>query len=277
MKYANCDDSHVILKSRAVHNHRISALSISVDLHDEESFSELGRTLDPGFADDLHYQSSIDRWNAVYDAYVSNPWSEPIFSVARNVTPLTDAPWSAFRRLIAELRAARGHFDPRKNNHLAIFLDAVCSAFVLWSALGRDIRRFYDPGLKREDFEMILRYYIWGGKEVYLVRQQLRERIAEDKDALHLDLPEWKHLVSFVGIIINAPQDIFECAYVCRELSLRFGTKPIEKFDQQLSKVLKTNGRVRQFTLALVEYLVLASGIPKETSKSVEAFLLTSK
>jgi hypothetical protein len=275
MKYANCDDAHVILKSRAVHNHRISALSINVDLHDESSFTELGRTFDIGFADDLYYQSSIDRWNSVHERYVNNAWSELIFLVARNVTPLTNAPWSSFRKLIAELRSARGHFDPRKDDHLAIFLDVLSSAFVLWSTMGRDIRRFYDPSLKREDFEMILRYYIWGGKETYLVRQQLREKLAkEETDANTLDLPEWKRLVGFVGIIIGAPQDIFRCAHVCRELSIRYGAGPIEKFDHQLIKAIKTNSRIRQFALALAEYLILASGIPKDFGNSLEAFLL---
>src|ERR1700687_4093983 len=37
LKYTRCDESFVILKSKAVHNHRISALSINVDLHDETS------------------------------------------------------------------------------------------------------------------------------------------------------------------------------------------------------------------------------------------------
>jgi len=47
--YAGCDDAFVILKTKAVHNHRISALSINVDLHTEDSFADLGRTIDPAF------------------------------------------------------------------------------------------------------------------------------------------------------------------------------------------------------------------------------------
>jgi hypothetical protein len=83
----------VILKTKAVHNHRISALSIDVDLHTEESFKDLGRTIDPAFPADSCYQASVDRWNAVYDCYAANKWSEPLFNLARNSVPLTKSPW----------------------------------------------------------------------------------------------------------------------------------------------------------------------------------------
>src|SRR5579862_1023003 len=39
--YTHCDEAYVILKTGAVHNHRISALAIGVDLHDEKSFRDL--------------------------------------------------------------------------------------------------------------------------------------------------------------------------------------------------------------------------------------------
>src|ERR1700692_3254276 len=44
--YTRCNEAFVILGNPAVINHRFSALSIGVDLHDEKSFRELGRTID---------------------------------------------------------------------------------------------------------------------------------------------------------------------------------------------------------------------------------------
>jgi hypothetical protein len=121
----------------------------------------------------------------------------------------------------------------------------------------------------------MLRYYIWGGKESYLVRQQIREKVsAEEGDNSSLELPEWKRLVAFVGIVISAPQDIFQCAYVCRELSMHFGVGRMEKYDQRLKQTLRSNSRLRQYSLALAEYLVLASGIPKDLYKNIEKVLL---
>jgi hypothetical protein len=277
MRYTSSDDSHVILKHKAVDNHRLSALSIAVDLHDENSFRELGNSYDPGFEMESKYQSSIDRWNDVYDCFIKNGWSEPLFLLSRNITPLSQEPWNVFRRFVATLRDLKGHFDPAKNAHLAIYLDVLSSCFVLWTTRGRDIRRFYDPKMGKKEFESILRYYIWGGKESYIIRKQLREKIGKDGgDAVALDLPSWEKLVSFVGFLIEAPQHIFVCADVCREISIRTGSVPNEELDKGLSESIKKNRRVRQYTLALSDYLVSAAGLPKDLGKRVGELVLAS-
>ena len=163
-EYTRCNEAYVILRGKAVHNHRISALAMNVDLHDEQSFKDLGKTLDEAFPADDCYQAALSRWNSVYDSYVKNGWSEPLFDLARNVVPLIQTPWSTFRKILAELRTIRGHFDPAKDEHLAIFFDVLSSTFVLWAAMGRDIRRFYEPTMDKSTFQVVLRYYVWGGK-----------------------------------------------------------------------------------------------------------------
>jgi hypothetical protein len=132
----------------------------------------LGRTLDVAFPADDCYQATIDRWNAVFDCYIKNAWSENLFDLARNVVPLSHVPWSTFRRILSELRAVYGQVDPAKDAHLAIFFDVL----VLWAAMGKDMRRFYEPSMDKAVFETVLRYYLWGGKDSYNIRQQMRER-----------------------------------------------------------------------------------------------------
>src|SRR6266498_5419566 len=182
-EYTGCNEAYVLVKGKAVHNHRISALAIDVDLHDEQSFKDLGRTFDQAFPADDCYQAAIVRWNAVFDCYAKNGWAENLFDLSRNVVPLSRAPRSTFRRILVELRAVRGHVDPAKDAHLAIFFDVLASAFVLWAAMGRDIRRFYEPSMEKAVFETGLRYYLWGGKESYNIRQQMRERAAAESAA----------------------------------------------------------------------------------------------
>lgn len=270
-QYANCNEAYVILKSKAVHSHRISALAIDVDLHDEGSFRDLGRTADPAFPADDCYQSSIDRWNVIYDFYTKNGWTEPLYDLARNIVPLTQAPWSAFRRILAELRNVRGQFDPAKDGHVAIFLDVLASTFVLWATLGRDIRRFYEPTMSKLEFEKILRYYIWGGKESYNIRQQMRDKTSSSIG--NVELPFWDLLVSFAGLIVSAPQSIFDCAHVCRELSIRMVVDPNDVFDKKISEHFKDNSRIRQFSISLSNYLVEAGGLPHDLQKRAEAIL----
>src|ERR1700730_13037305 len=273
--YTGCDDAFVILKTKAVHNHRISALSIDVDLHTEESFKDLGRTIEPAFPADSCYQASVDRWNAVYDCYAANKWSEPLFNLARNSVPLTKSPWSVFRRLLAALQEVRGQFDPEKPPHVAIFLDVLASAFVLWAVLGRDIRRFYEPTMEKPAFEKILRYYLWGGKELYQIRQQMRERMGSGNGSAG-ELPAWDSLLSFTGLIVGAPQSLLECAHVCREMSIRAATGPNETHDKIIAERLKSSSRLRQFSVALGDYLVAGGHLPKDMGKKVQGLLFAT-
>jgi hypothetical protein len=271
-QYSGCDEAYVLLRGKAVHNHRISALTMNVDLHDEQSFIDLGRTFDEAFPADNAYQSAIERWQAVVDCYVGSGWSEVLFNLCRNVVPLTDAPWSAFRGILAELRLVRGQLDPEKVTHLVIFFDVLASAFVLWAAMGRDIRRFFEPTMNRVEFESLLRYYLWGGKESYNIRQKMRERVGADYEG-PLELPAWPALLSFAGLIVSAPQNILECAHFCREVSIRTATGAEPEFDKRLSELVKVNSRVRQFIVGLSDYLVAAGSLPKDLAKRVHSIL----
>jgi len=277
--YTGCDEAFLILKAKAVHNHRISALAIDVDLHDEESFKDLGRTADPAFPRIDCYQASIERWNAVHVCYENNRWAENLYDLARNVVPLTKTPWSTFRRILAELRNARGFIDPEKGAHIAVFLDVLASAFVLWAAMGRDIRRFYEPTMVKPALEKVLRYYLWGGKESYKIRQKIedfRQQIqdkATPNNVGPVELPAWDGLVSFVGLIVSAPQNILECAHVCRELSIRMVSSSDTAFDKALSERLKANSRIRQFSVGLSDYLVAAGKLPKDMATRVQTTL----
>ena len=253
-RYAGCDDAFVILKNRAVYNHRLSSLSIGVDLHDEISFASLGESREIGFNRDIYYQSSLDRWNSVFDVYSQNTWLQQIFSTCRNLAPLSTQPAKTFRRIIAELRSARGQFDPAKDSHLGIMLDVMSSVFVLWTSMGRDMRRFYDPKMNAQDFEKALRYYVWGGREAYQIRSEIRQRNGEAPASN--DLPAWDKLLRFSGVVLAGPNDLFGCINICRDLSIRYVTGVMADQDKRLSQAVAQNLRARQFILGATEYVV---------------------
>lgn len=276
-RYTGCDEAFVILKGKTVQNHRISSLRIGVDLHDENSFIDLGKTFDVSFPSEGYYQSSIDQWNAVYDCYNKAPWTERLFDLCRNLTPLSKAPWSIFRRIVGEIRAMRGYFDPSKDCHKAIFLDVLASCFVLWAEIGRDVRRLFDPAMSKEDFEKVFRYYIWGGKESYIIRQHLRERVSGNGAHVQsIELPAWGALIDFAGLIVNSPQSLIECAHACRELSIKTvcGARP--ELDANLTAVFARNTRIRQFASALNDYLVAAGSLPRDMAKEVQAVIFAA-
>ncbi|WP_153065292.1 hypothetical protein [Xanthomonas campestris] len=276
MSYSGCDHGFVLLKNKVVSNHRLSSLSIGVDLHTEQSFVSLGRTLDIAFPSDSSYQSSIDRWNRVDIVYSSNPWSKELRGLVRHSVPLTRSPPAVFRRVIAELRTARGSFDPEKQGHICIFLDAVASLMVLWASLARDARRFYIPGMEKAEFEKILRLYLWGGREAYRMRQQLmRDRSPPDTVASSVvDFPAWDKLVSYFGLVIDAPQETFKCAHFCREVAFRATADPIESLDTSLSQFISSSPRAKQFSCGMIDYIVLACGLPRDLGRVASAELL---
>lgn len=271
--YTGCNDSIVILKNRPVHNHRISALSMNVDLHDETSFADYGRSYDPNFPGNEWYQSSIDRWELVASAFESNAWSSSLLDVTRNIVPLTVTPWAVFRRIIAELKAVRGEFDPEKPKHLAIYMDLLSSTLVLWSVIGRDIRRFYQPTMQKADFERVFRYYIWGGREAYGIRQKMRELGPAGEVEATVELPRWSTLVQFAGLVISAPQFLFGSALAAREFSIRSLSGTDIGFDANLQVLLKTNNRANQFISGLSGYLIQAAGLPSDLGRKVESIL----
>ena len=269
--YIGYDQVYVILKTRPLINHRLSALTINVDLYDETSFRELGRRLDEAYPSDDYYQSSIIRWEAIYEAYTKNGWAKNTFDLVRNQVPLSTAPWTTFRHIIAELRRTKGQYDPGKTDHVVIFLDVLASAMVLWSALGRDISRFYEIDMGRQSFEKILRYYIWGGRDQYQMRQQLAN-LAEKKTT---DVPAWPKLVNYAGLTVSAPKRLLACSHAFRELSIRTATENILAIDKNLSQRFTNDNRLRQFMLGMCGYLVDAGRLPRDMGKVIDELLLT--
>lgn len=269
--YVGYHQAYVLLKKRPVSNHRLSALKLNVDLHYEDSFRVLGKVSAENFADDLMYQSSIDRWEIVFDAYSKYSWSKITFNLVRDAVPLSKAPWTTFRSIVAELRATRGQYDPEKPEHLAIFLDMMASCLVLWSSIIRDMRRFYEPAMAKTEFEQILRYYLWGGKENYEIRQKLKA-LSQDQSG-PAELPAWKKLVTYAGVTVSSPSSALDCAHVCRELSIRVVGEVNIEFDKQLGARVAENNRVYQFISGMAVYLIEAGALPADMSVKIDKLL----
>ncbi|TPK75520.1 hypothetical protein FJ930_05360 [Mesorhizobium sp. B2-4-15] len=271
-QYIAADSAFVLMGSRSSRNHRLAALDMNVDLHDEDSFTALGRSLDPVFPNIEAYQASIDRWQSLEDVYSANQWSSGLREQIAYAVPLADDPKAVFRRIIASLRSARGNFDPKKPKHLAIIFDVMSATFVSLIKITRDLRRIYDPKMDKREFENTLRYYMWGGKEAFNIRQQLASRSDASRDNF-VELPAWPNLVNFMGITLDAPGAILDCAIACKEISLRFASGSTPILDALLSERLESEGRTVQFSVALGEYLTKGGNLPTDMQREIEATL----
>ena len=269
--YVGYDQAYVIQGARTLTNHRLSALALDVDLHDETSFLDLGRRADESFPDDQYYQSSLSRWEALDAAYSRYEWTKKMVNLARNQVPLSSTPWTTFRHIIVELRRTRGEYDPGKASHVALFLEVLASAMVLWGALARDISRFYEANMDQASFEKVLRYYVWGGRDGFNMRLQLAKVAGREAT----EFPAWRKLVDYSTMTVAAPRCLLSCAHMFREMSIRTATESVPAFDIGLSERFSKDNRVRQFMLGMNVYLVEAGEMPKDMLAAVEGLLLS--
>lgn len=275
VKYAGCNGAYVILGQKPVHSHRISALDMGIDIHDDSSFRDLGKSKVIDFDSDKFFQSSLDRWEKVSELLDKLSWGSEIRDLCYNSAPLTKEPYKVFRKLIAEYKAASKFFDPLKNDHLIWFVDALTFVFVLWTMIARDLRRVYDPGITKADFEKRLRYYIWGGRESYEIRQALDHKLQKLRQGSSAnfdvkEFPAWDDLVKLAGVVVPAHTDLFDCVFLCREISIRLCVGSDPKKDLALKALLSNNSRFVQFTDLFTRYIVSACGLPSDTVTAIE-------
>ena len=269
--YLGYDQAYVILKDRPPTGHRISALTMEVDLHDDASFRALGRRMDESFPHERYYQSSIERWHAVNSVYEKYAWTEATVDLVRNQVPVTNAPCTTFRHVIAELLKTRGQYDPERSDHVAIFLDILSSTMVVWGSLARDISRFFDGAAGKASFEDVLRYYFWGGKDGYEQRRQIAKYARKEST----EIPEWGRLVELAARTAAAPTTVVSGSLAFRELSVRSATDREEEFDKELRKMFVEDSRLRRFMLDMSDYLVGAGGLPEDLGTAVKEMLLS--
>ena len=93
-------------------------------------------------------------------------------------------------------------------------------------------------------------------------------------DTSSVELPAWQMLVDLATIIIGAPQDVLACTYLCREVAIKVGGAKVPALDKALSDYIQRNSRLRQFAVALSEYIVEAGKLPTDFAKRAEAELL---
>lgn len=271
-EYCRCSRAFVILGKESLFNHRISALRMGVDLHSEQSLRFLGESSYPGFDNDFEYQSSFDNWMALQSVYESNKWTNSLYVAVRNQAPISLIPNKTFRRIVAETRNIRGHLDPGKSAHVAVFYDVLAASFICWIQMVRDLRRVFSPKMDQVAFETALRYYIWGGKEAYDLRKALKNKGLSESSDDGL-FPAWTKLVKTAGILVQAPTGNFEAINLCRNLGLRELSNPDPDKDLQISETLMRVKSLRQVISSLSDYLVQATEVPSEFSDKVRSDL----
>lgn len=267
MRYLACDEAFVILRKKSSEAHRLSAKHIDVHLFDENQFANFAESYSLEFKSDYCYSTSIDVWIAHASAYGKDGGFEKFGHFLNCELPLEMDAARGIKRLLAALQKGKGEFNPEKKAHIAIFQHSIMMFSFLMARIVHDLKTIIDFDANKNDFEKILKYYIWGGREAYSQRQKMIQLFSSANQSSAILAPELREWDSFVELnrkLLDSPVDVFKCCFPMREIYFR-NLSPIEESkDRFVAKLIASNKRLRQFIMSQARYLAGASQLPRE-------------
>lgn len=277
-EYVNAQSAFVIQMKVVPKSHRIAAASFGVNIHSEDSFKRFAASLSKDFARDVTYLDEMDRWDELLSAGKNNgALSDLIFFVTTQAALETSGPKGVRNGLSAILKGS-GELDPSKPLHRLVF-GTYLSAFLLHVAFSTsDLRNVFEFGMDHAEFEKLLRYFLWEGRDNYELRRKLRRALMErgDPGGEHpdavFDLPEWPKLIELFRSFLEAPDALSSLPLLSKELAFRAasGANLKNDADQRIVAMFSENNRARQFIFAAATYVCAAAGLPRDFSKRLE-------
>lgn len=266
MSYLACDEAYVILSKKATEAHRLSARAINVHLFQEQDFDAYAQSANINYLDKQTYSYDIGNWHSYYSLFEKYQNLKPLGEHINTKLPLETDHARGLRELLGAIRASKGEFDPDKQEHMAIYCSLIMSFILVMAPVTSQIADVFEPGMLLEDYEKALRYYIWGGRETYILRRDLKNAVLETAGGskAELELPGWHKFVQTSRIFLDAPTELREALIPCRELSLRCLAGNDSQKDRQLNFRIKESNRSKQFMIASSDYICESASLPKD-------------
>ncbi|MCJ7851579.1 hypothetical protein [Pseudomonas monteilii] len=266
MTYTGCDESYVILNKKASEAHRVSAKTLNVHLFQEYDFDTYAESANINYLDKKHYSADISNWHTYYKIFEKFETLSALGEHINTRIPLENDFAKALRELVGIIRLNRGEFNPEKKEHMAIYCSLILSFLLVMAPISSQIADIFDTTIGQSEYETILRYYVWGGRDSYIQRRDLKNSVQEASGAKksELELPGWERFVELSRGLLEAPSEISKALIPCRDLSLRY-ISPIDTHkDYQLAMSLRSSNRITQFIIAASNYIYTATGLPKD-------------
>lgn len=272
MTYVSCNEAFVILKKKASEAHRLSAKDINVHLYNEKQFLNYSESYSLDFNLDYCYSTNIDNWVAHASVYDKNSGFEKFGQFLNSEIPLESDSARGVKRLLAALQKGKGEFNPDKDAHTAIFHHVVMAFSYLMAKAVHELKAIVDFDATHEEFEKLLKYYIWGGREAFFKKQKLSQLFASintSMSSIEPELKEWDMFVELVRKLLDSPVDVFKCCFPMREISFRSIAIKDEAKDLFIAKSITSNNRIRQFATSQAKYLIKAAQLPNEFASNL--------
>ncbi len=273
MKYASCDEAFVILRKKASEAHRLSAKDINVHLFSEKQFKNYSESYSLDFSVDYCYSTNINNWISHASIYDKNSGFEKFGLFLNSEIPLETDSSKGIKRLLAALQKGKGEFNPDRESHAAIFYHVVMVFSYLMAKAVHDLKAIIDFDANKEEFERLLKYYIWGGREAFSQKQKMSRLFATSNASMasvEPELREWDQFVELVRKLLDSPIDVYKCCFPMREIAFRSIASNDDSKDLFLAKVIAENNRTRQYSTAQAKYLIKAAQLPSEFGSNLE-------
>ncbi|BCO20300.1 hypothetical protein KUC3_31570 [Alteromonas sp. KC3] len=265
MQFTGCTEAFIILSKKASEAHRFSAKRIGVHLFNDKQFINYAESCSQDFNIDYCYSTNIDSWIALENVSTGNIHFEQYMHFLCNEIPLENDSVKGFRRLLAATRKIKGEFDPAKAKHRAVFFYSVAMLAFTLSQIVHDLRNIIDFNASEKVFEKTLKYYVWGGKDSFELRNKLQSiKKPMDLPENELKLKDWDKFIELVRNLMDSPSDISECIAPMREFGMLEVVARMEVKDLYLKDTIKSNNRVRQFCTFIASYLIGATDLPRD-------------
>lgn len=272
--YVKASEAFLILKKDAPYSHRLVANELGVHVHSEANFEKYAVSVSPNYLFGATYLANMDLWDYIPEISAKYGALSEIASLSNTYAAMESNGARGLRSLLGIFIKSAQELDPRKTEHLFVYANFL-SAFSGFMTLAVvDLKNIFQFDMGQDDFEKTLRYYIWGGKDSYMMRRNLRlsiERAGAGGANVEVELPEWKRFVGIVRSFLDAPDALAQIPYLSKEIAFRcIEETPREEADRRLSDLFKLNNRARQFLFLLNAYLVAAGAMPKEFKERYE-------
>lgn len=267
MAVTHSSEAFVILGKPAIEAHRLAGNSFGVRLFSEPLFDKYATSASPNYLVANSYIENIDSWAKLADVRRNYPALNDLLTYLNSTALLQLSGTQGIRSLMSNMRHISGEMDPSKDSHRSVYKLALAQFNIFVNEMARDFHNIFDPQADKSQFERTLRYYIWGGKENYELRQRLNIALKSARGVTEtepFEFPAWDRFVEYFRGCLDSPLSLSATCLPIKDMAFRELTSPVPDIDRRLADRLKANNRVRQFTLAAVSYFSEASKVPRE-------------
>lgn len=274
MQFTDCAEAFVILRKKASEAHRLSARQINVHLFDEQQFINHGESCSIDFRVDYCYSTTITNWIDLFSSVSGNTKLGQFVRFLNSDIPAEKDTARAFRKFLVALEKVKGELDPDKAKHKAVFNYALSVFMYLLARIIHDFRSVVDYDVGGNEYEKLMKYYIWGGRESFLLKNKMKELFSNTVDSPFVSEPEiknWPKYLELTRMLMDSPGDVQKCIFPVREIAfMDIALRSVDK-DRFSSRYITNNKRVRQFSTSAAKYLVEAVRLPKDFTVQLES------